>query len=82
MMIEDYLHQMKPYLLFFGVKPYSMKEKNWVLLDRQMLHMIRLMLACNIAFNIVNEKTTTSLMKALSNMYEKPLTPNKVSLIR
>ena len=33
-------------------------------------------------FNIVNEKTTTSLMQALSNMYEKLSTSNKVHLMR
>ena len=34
------------------------------------------------AFNIVKEKTMFSLLKALSNMYEKPLTMNKEYLIR
>ena len=33
-------------------------------------------------FNIVNEKTTTNLMKALSDMYEKPSAANKVYLMR
>ncbi|GJX32676.1 hypothetical protein Tco_0242531 [Tanacetum coccineum] len=36
----------------------------------------------NVAYNIVNEKTTYDLFKALSNMYEKPSAPNKVILIR
>lgn len=35
----------------------------------------------NIIFNIVNEKTTTSLMKTLTNMYEKPFALNKVFLM-
>jgi len=34
------------------------------------------------AFNIMNENTTVDLMKALSNMYEKPSATNKVYLIR
>nr|GEY72980.1 retrovirus-related Pol polyprotein from transposon TNT 1-94 [Tanacetum cinerariifolium] len=43
---------------------------------------VRLSLAKNVAYNIVNEKTTFGLIKALSNMYEKPSATNKVFLIR
>ncbi|KAL5129021.1 Retrovirus-related Pol polyprotein from transposon TNT 1-94 [Glycine soja] len=43
---------------------------------------IKLTLAKNVAFNIINEKTTTSLMKTLSDMYEKPSATNKVYLMR
>lgn len=43
---------------------------------------VRLSLANNIAFNVVNEKTTFGLLKALSNMYEKPSASNNVFLIR
>lgn len=43
--------------------------------------MIRLTLAKNVAFNIVNEKSA-GLMKALSNMYEKSSIANKVYLMR
>ena len=82
MQIEDYLYQMKLYLSLAGVKLDSMKEEDWVLLDRQALGVIRLTLTCNVAFNIVKEKTTTSLMKALSNMYEKPSASNRVYLMR
>jgi len=42
---------------------------------------IRLTLAKNVAFNIMNEKTIVDLMQALSNMYEKSSTTNKVYLI-
>jgi len=42
---------------------------------------IRLTLAKNVKFNIVNEKTTAGLMKALSDMYEKSLVANKVYLM-
>ena len=59
-----------------------MKQSDWELLDRQALGVIRLTLTRNVAFNIVNEKTTTGLMKALSDMYEKPSTINKVYLMR
>ncbi|PKA47260.1 Retrovirus-related Pol polyprotein from transposon TNT 1-94 [Apostasia shenzhenica] len=44
--------------------------------------MIRLTLARNVAFNIVNKKTTSGLMKALCNMYKKPSASNKVYLMR
>ena len=44
--------------------------------------MVHLTLVRNVALNIVKEKTTADLMKALSNMYEKPSTSNKVFLMR
>ena len=34
------------------------------------------------AFNIINEKTTSDLLKVLSNMYEKSSAMNKVYLMR
>ena len=42
---------------------------------------VRLTLARNVAFNIVKETTTTGLMKALADMYEKPSATNKVYLM-
>ena len=39
-------------------------------------------LSTNVAFNIVKEKTTSGLLKALSNMYEKSSAMNKVYLMR
>ncbi|GAA0175765.1 hypothetical protein LIER_28878 [Lithospermum erythrorhizon] len=59
-----------------------MKDEDWNLLDRQALGVIRLTLPRNVAFNIAKEKTTVGLMKALSNMYEKPSASNKVHLMR
>jgi len=59
-----------------------MEQLEWDLLDRQTLGVIRLTLAKNVAFNIMNENKTVNLMKALSNMYEKPSAANKVYLIR
>ena len=38
-------------------------------------------LARNVAFNILEEKTTTNLMKAPSNIHEKPSASNKVYLM-
>ena len=82
MQIEDYLYQKKLYQPLSGVKPNDMKKEEWNLLDRQALGVIRLTLAKNVAFNIVNEKTTAGLIKALSDMYEKPSAANKVYLMR
>ncbi|GKC97844.1 hypothetical protein Tco_1168119 [Tanacetum coccineum] len=60
-----------------------MKQEDHALLDRKDLGVVRLSLAKkNIAFNVVNEKITFSLLKFLSNMYEKPNASNKVILIR
>lgn len=59
-----------------------MDEKDWNLLDRQALDVVRLTLAKNVAYNIVKEMTTYGLIKALSNMYEKPSASNKVYLCR
>ncbi|KHN45549.1 Retrovirus-related Pol polyprotein from transposon TNT 1-94, partial [Glycine soja] len=83
MQIEDYLYQKKLYQPLSRVKPDDMKQEEWNLLDRQTLGVIILTLAKNIAFNIVNKKKTTiGLMKAQSDMYEKPSATNKVYLMR
>nr|GEX69385.1 retrovirus-related Pol polyprotein from transposon TNT 1-94 [Tanacetum cinerariifolium] len=58
-------------------KANGMKEEDWTLLG-----VVRLSLAKNAAFNIVNEKTTFGLLKDLPNMYEKSSASNKVFLIR
>ena len=65
-----------------GVKPDSMTMEQCKLKDRQALGLIRLTLSRNVAFNIIKEKTTSDLLKALSNMDEKPSTMNKVYLMR
>ena len=70
MQIEDYLYQRDLHGPFTRVKPESMTEEKWKLKDRQAL-----------AFNIVKEKITSGLLKALSNMYEKPSAMNKVYLM-
>ena len=43
---------------------------------------IQLTLSRLVAHNVVKEKTTVDLMKALSSMYEKPSANNKVYLIK
>ncbi|GJR15594.1 hypothetical protein Tco_0798246 [Tanacetum coccineum] len=82
MQIEDYLYQKKLHEPLAEAKPTGMKAEDWTLLDRQALGAVRLSLAKNVAYNVVNEKTTYGLFKALSNMYEKPSASNKVFLIR
>jgi len=81
MQIENYIYQKKLYQPLSGDKPDDMKQEEWNLLDRQALGVIRLTLAKNVTFNIVNKKTTAGLMKVLSYMYEKPSASNKVYLM-
>ena len=59
-----------------------MKAEEWALLDRQVLGVIRLTLSRSIAHNVVKEKTTVDLVKALFSMYEKPSANNKVHLMK
>ena len=82
MRIEDYLYGRKLHLPPLRTKPEAMKAEEWALLDRQVLGVIRLTLSRSIAHNVVKEKTTTDLMKALSDMYEKPSANNKVHMMK
>ena len=59
-----------------------MKDDDWTLLDMQVLGVIKLTLSRSVAHNVMNEKTTANLMKALSSMYKKPSTNNKVHLMK
>ena len=70
------------HLPLLGKKPETMKAEEWALLDRQVLRVIRLTLSKSVAHNVVKEKTTTYLMKALSSMYEKPSTNDKMHLMK
>ena len=80
--IKDYMYKKDLHEPLTGVKLESMTEEKWKLKDRQALGLIRLTLSRKVAFNIVKEKTTSGLLKALSNMYEKPSAMNKVYLMR
>ncbi|GJY58951.1 hypothetical protein Tco_0458843 [Tanacetum coccineum] len=80
--IEDYLYQKKIHEPLVEAKPACMKAEDRTLLDRQALGVVSLSLAKNAAYNVVYEKTTYGLIKALSNMYKKPSALNKVFLIR
>ena len=82
MQIEDYLHGKKLHLPLIGSKPKNMKAKEWAFLDRQVLGVIRLTLSRFVVHNVVKEKTTADLMKALSGMYEKLLANNKMHLMK
>ncbi|GKA91667.1 retrovirus-related pol polyprotein from transposon TNT 1-94 [Tanacetum coccineum] len=79
--IEDYMYQKKLYKPLAKAKCTDIKAEEWALLDRQALGAVRLSLAKNIAYNVVNEKTTYGLLKALSNMYEKPNDVNEFNSI-
>ncbi|RVX02449.1 Retrovirus-related Pol polyprotein from transposon TNT 1-94 [Vitis vinifera] len=68
MQIEDYLYGRKLHLPLLGTKPESMKAEEWALLDRQVLGVIRLTLSRSVAHNVVKEKITADLMKALSEI--------------
>nr|GEU98644.1 retrovirus-related Pol polyprotein from transposon TNT 1-94 [Tanacetum cinerariifolium] len=61
MQIEDYLYQKKLYEPLAEAKPTGMKTEDWALLDRQALGAVMLSLAKNVAYNVVNEKTTYGL---------------------
>ena len=82
MQIEDYLYGRQLHLPLLGTKPEAMKAEEWALLDRQILGVIRLTLSRSIAHNVVKEKPTADLTKALSGMYEKPSANNKVHLMK
>jgi acyl-activating enzyme 14 len=59
-----------------------MQEQELLLLDRQVLGIIRLSLSRRVAHNVTKEKSTARLMEALSGMYEKPSENNKVHLMK
>ena len=82
MQIEDYLYGKKLHLPLLWEKLEIMKTKEWPLLDRQVLEVIRLTLSRSVAHNVVKEKTIADLIKALSGMYEKPSANNKVHLMK
>ena len=82
MQIKDYLYGRKLHLPFLGTKPEAMKVEEWALLDRQVLGVIKLTLSRSVAHNVVKQKTTTDLMKALSGMYEKQSANNKIHLMK
>ena len=57
MQIQDLLYQEDLYLPLKD-KPTDMKEEDWEVLDRQALGTVRLTLARNVAFNVMDQTTT------------------------
>ena len=82
MQIGDYLYGRKLHLPLLRTKPEAMKAEEWTLFDKQVVGVIRLTLSRSVAHNVVKEKTTADLMKALSGMYEKSSANNKVYLMK
>ena len=82
MQIKDYLYGKKLHSSLLGEKLATMKDDEQTLLDKQVLGVIKLTLSRSIAQNVVKEKTTANLMKALFGMYEKLSTKNKVHLMK
>lgn len=80
--MEDILYQKDLYHPISGVKPESIKQADWDILDRKALGTVRLTLAPSVTSNIAKEKTTADLFKALEKMYEKPSAVNKVYLMK
>ena len=69
-------------ICLLGIKPEAMKAEEWALLDGQVQGVIKLTLSRSVAHNVVKEKTTADLMKALSSIYENPSANNKVHLMK
>ena len=82
MQIEDYLYGKKLHFPRLWTKPETMKDEDQNLPDRQVLRVIRLTLSRSVAHNVVKEKITVDLIKALSSMYEKPSANNKVYMMK
>ena len=61
---------------FLEKKHKTIKDEDWNLLGRQILRVIRLILLRSVLHNVVKEKTTMDLMKALPGIYEKLLANN------
>ena len=61
MQIEDYLYGKKLHLPLLGKKPNTMKDKEWNLLDRQVLRVIQLTLLRSVAYIVVKEKTNSGI---------------------
>lgn len=82
MQIEYVLYGKELHLPLLREQPDDMYDSDWALLDRKTLAVIKLSLSRSVAHNVVKEKTTAGLMAALSIMYEKSSTNNKVHLMK
>ncbi|KAK1430235.1 hypothetical protein QVD17_12833 [Tagetes erecta] len=82
MQINALLVQKDLEVVLTWVKPGKLELEDWESKDKKARAVITLSLSKNVAFNIMKETTASGMMKALSNMYEKPSAANKVFLIR
>ncbi|MFS7970494.1 putative RNA-directed DNA polymerase [Helianthus anomalus] len=82
MQIEALLVQKDLDIVLTGVRPERVEPTDWESKDRKARAVVTLALSKTVAFNIMKETTTSGMMLALSNMYEKPSAANKVFLIR
>jgi hypothetical protein len=78
--IEDVLYGKDLHQPLLREQPEDIYDSEWALLDHKALAVIRLSLSKSVAHNVVKEQTTASLMAALSSIYEKSSTNNKVHL--
>ncbi|GAA0178561.1 hypothetical protein LIER_29855 [Lithospermum erythrorhizon] len=76
MNMEDYLYGNKLHKPL-GEEPDNINDEDWKELDRHFLGTIRPCLSRNVVANVAKKTTTKGLMKALSNLYEKPSAKNK-----
>jgi acyl-activating enzyme 14 len=56
MQIEDYLYGKKLHLPLLGSKPENMQDKEWLILDREVLGIIQLSLSRRVAHNVTKKK--------------------------
>ena len=63
-------------------KSAAMTDTKWKILDKKALRIVQLFLAASVAFNISKETITKGLMQMLAKLYEKPLSSNKVFLMK
>ncbi|MCO5587214.1 hypothetical protein L7F22_041161 [Adiantum nelumboides] len=66
----------------YEMKPSTMKDEAWKVLDCKALGTIRLCLATLAAFSIAEQTTMQELMTALDALYEKPSASNKVFIMK
>ncbi|KAB5548104.1 hypothetical protein DKX38_011510 [Salix brachista] len=74
--IEDYLYGKKLHLPLLEQKPETMKDEEWISLNKQVLGLIRLTLTKKVAHNVIKERTIAGLMTTLSDML-RPSAPKR-----
>ena len=80
--IEDELYERKLHLPLVDERPDDMTEKEWALLDRRALAVVRKALTQAVAFNVGKDTTVKGLLDALQGVYEKSSASNRLFLIK